>query len=80
MLADLAKSFGTFSVMNVTDDDAIVSVRVTAGEGEVMLVTARGQAIRFVEEDVRPMGFNAGGVAGIKLVNEDVVVAADVVG
>ena len=78
-LADLAKSFGTFSVMNVADDDAIVSVRVTAGEGEVMLVTARGQAIRFVEEDVRPMGFNAGGVAGIKLVNEDVVVAADVV-
>ncbi len=80
MLADLAKSFGTFSVMNVTDDDAILSVRATAGEGEVMLVTARGQAIRFIEEDVRPMGFNAGGVTGIKLVNEDVVVAADVVG
>jgi len=78
-LAELAKSFGTFSVMNVADDDAIVSVRVTAGEGEVMLVTARGQAIRFIEEDVRPMGFNAGGVAGIKLVNEDVVVAADIV-
>jgi DNA gyrase subunit A len=78
-LAELAKSFGAFSVMNVADDDAIVSVRVTAGEGEVMLVTARGQAIRFIEEDVRPMGFNAGGVAGIKLVNEDVVVAADVV-
>jgi DNA gyrase subunit A len=79
-LVDVAKAFGTFSVMNVADDDAIVSVRVTAGEGEVMLVTARGQAIRFIEEDVRPMGFNAGGVAGIKLVNEDLVVAADVVG
>ena len=78
-LSDLAKQFGTFSVMNIADDDAIVSIRVTQGEGEVLLATARGQMIRFAEEDVRPMGFNAGGVAGIKLVNEDVVVGADVV-
>ncbi|MFN8596170.1 MAG: DNA gyrase subunit A, partial [Anaerolineae bacterium] len=78
-MADVAKAFGTFSVMNVADDDAIVSAKVTAGEGEVMLVSARGQAIRFAEEEVRPMGFNAGGVAGIKLVNEDLVMAADVV-
>src|SRR5512143_2638282 len=75
-LSDLAKQFGTFSVMNIAEDDAIVSIRVTQGEGEVLLVTARGQTIRFIEEDVRPMGFNAGGVAGIKLVNEDVVVGA----
>jgi DNA gyrase subunit A len=78
-LSDLAKQFGTFSVMNIAEDDAIVSIRVTQGEGEVLLATARGQTIRFVEEDVRPMGFNAGGVAGIKLVNEDVVISADVV-
>jgi DNA gyrase subunit A len=78
-LSDLAKQFTTFSVMNIAEDDAIVSIRVTQGEGEVLLATARGQAIRFIEEDVRPMGFNAGGVAGIKLVNEDVVVGADVV-
>ena len=78
-LSDLAKQFGTFSVMNIAEDDAIISIRVTQGEGEVLLVTARGQAIRFIEEDVRPMGFNAGGVAGIKLGAEDVVVGADVV-
>jgi DNA gyrase subunit A len=78
-LADLAKSFGTFSVMNVTDDDAIIAVHVTQGEGEVLLASARGQMIRFAEEDVRPMGFNAGGVAGIRLASEDVVVGADVV-
>ena len=54
-MADVAKAFGTFSVMNVADDDAIVSAKVTAGEGEVMLLTARGQAIRFAEEEVRPM-------------------------
>jgi DNA gyrase subunit A len=79
LLSDLAKQFTTFSVMNIAEDDAIVSIRVTPGEGEVLLATARGQMIRFAEEDVRPMGFNAGGVAGIKLVNEDVVVGADVV-
>jgi DNA gyrase subunit A len=78
-LSELAKQFTTFSVMNIAEDDAIVSVRVTQGEGEVLLATARGQTIRFAEEEVRPMGFNAGGVAGIKLVNEDVVVGADVV-
>ena len=66
-LSDLAKSFGTFSVMNVADDDAIIAVHVTQGEGEVLLASARGQMIRFAEEDVRPMGFNAGGVAGIRL-------------
>ena len=79
ILSDVAKASGTFSVMNVAEDDAIVAVRVTQGEGEVLLTTARGQTIRFAEEEVRPMGFNAGGVAGIKLTNEDVVVAADVV-
>jgi DNA gyrase subunit A len=78
-LSDLAKQFTTFSVMNIAEDDAIVSICVTPGEGEVLLATARGQTIRFAEEDVRPMGFNAGGVTGIKLVHEDVVVGADVV-
>jgi DNA gyrase subunit A len=78
-LADVAKAFGSFAVMNIADDDAIVAARPTLGEGDVMLITARGQSIRFAEEDVRPMGFNAGGVAGIKLANEDVVIAADVV-
>ena len=39
----------------------------TSGTHEVLLATANGQLIRFGEEDVRPMGLRAGGVAGIKL-------------
>ena len=78
-LAHLARSFGSFSVMNVADDDAIVAARVTPGESEVLLVTAEGRSIRFSEEEVRPMGFNAGGVAGIKLLNSDLVIGMDVV-
>lgn len=67
-----------FLVMNVPDDDALGWARLTSGHDEIILATASGQAIRFVEEDVRPMGLPAGGVMGIKLANEmDGVVALD---
>jgi DNA gyrase subunit A len=57
-------------VINVADDDALGWARFTSGEEEVVLVTAAGQAIRFKESEVRPMGLPAGGVNGIKLANE----------
>jgi DNA gyrase subunit A len=69
-----------FVVMNVSDDDALGWVRLTDGRRDVVLATAVGQAIRFSEDQVRPMGLPAGGVYGIKLANEaDGVVAMDVV-
>ncbi|MCA9958350.1 MAG: DNA gyrase subunit A [Anaerolineales bacterium] len=69
-----------FTVMNVPTDDALGWVRITNGEDHIVLVTAAGQAIRFKEEEVRPMGLPAGGVFGIKLANEaDGLVALDVV-
>jgi DNA gyrase subunit A len=46
----------------------------------VLLATASGQVIRFEEESVRPMGLNAGGVMGIKMVDDsDGIVAMDLV-
>ena len=69
-----------FTVMNIADDDALGWAKLTSGEQEVVLVTANGQAIRFEENKVRPMGLPAGGVMGIKLANEaDGVIAMDVV-
>ncbi|MBK6325604.1 MAG: DNA gyrase subunit A [Chloroflexi bacterium] len=69
-----------FGVINVADDDALGWAKVTSGEDEVLLVTASGQAIRFKEEEVRPMGLPAGGVMGIKLSSDvDGVVAMAVV-
>jgi DNA gyrase subunit A len=59
--------------------DEVIGVRLTDGEREVILSTARGQAIRFRESDVRPMGRNAAGVRGIQLEADDAVVAVDVV-
>jgi len=71
----------TFSVINVSDDDALGWANLTGGEDEVILATVNGQAIRFKETDVRPMGLSAGGVMGIKLADEtDGIVTMDVVG
>ncbi len=70
---------GTFSVLNVGDEDALGWARLTSGDDEVVLATAMGQLIRFAEEEVRPMGLPAGGVMGIRLAGDtDGVVAADV--
>ena len=66
--------------MGVGEEDAIVSARLSKGEGEVLLVSALGQSIRFKEEEVRAMGAAATGVQGIKLVGlGDTVVALDIV-
>jgi DNA gyrase subunit A len=69
-----------FTVINVAEGDSLGWARLTTGGDEIVLATAAGQAIRFKEEDVRPMGLPAGGVMGIKLASEtDGVVAIDVV-
>jgi DNA gyrase subunit A len=53
--------------------------RISDGNGEIVLITAAGQTIRFDEEEVRPMGLPAGGVMGIKLAHEaDGVIAMEI--
>lgn len=59
--------------------DEVVGVRLTDGEREVILSTQQGQAIRFREDEVRPMGRAATGVRGIELDSGDVVVGLEVV-
>ncbi|MGD9762149.1 MAG: DNA gyrase subunit A [Candidatus Binatia bacterium] len=59
--------------------DEVIGVRLTDGDQEVILSTAGGQAIRFREADVRPMGRNAAGVRGMTLEQGDAGVAVDVV-
>ena len=69
-----------FIVMNVPDDDMMAWGFHTTGKDEIVLVTGFGQAIRFQETEVRPMGLSAGGVMGIKLKGaDDGVVAMSVV-
>ncbi len=56
-------------------DDELIDVRLTDGTDEVFLVSRRGQAIRFKESLVRPMGRDAGGVIGMRLPDDDRVLA-----
>lgn len=60
-------------------DDELKWVLSTSGNDQVMLVTSDGNAIRFKEKDVRPMGRTASGVMGIRLEKDMRVVGADVV-
>ena len=56
------------------EGDRIMDVRLSDGEGEVMLITKAGRAIRFPESDLSILGRTAKGVKGIDLKNDDVVV------
>ena len=53
--------------LTIADDDDLVSVRITEGASDILLGTRNGWAIRFREENVRPMGRTARGVRGIRL-------------
>jgi DNA gyrase subunit A len=52
-------------------------VKLTNGKDEVFLVSRRGQAIRFKEALVRAMGRGTGGVIGMRLAEDDEVIALD---
>jgi DNA gyrase subunit A len=60
-------------------DDVLQWVRLTGGSDQILISTAQGQALRFEESDVRPMGRSARGVRGIRLREGDGVVGFDVV-
>jgi DNA gyrase subunit A len=51
--------------VSLDEGDRLVGVDITDGSSEVMLATTAGKAIRFAEDDVRPMGREAAGVRGI---------------
>jgi DNA gyrase subunit A len=63
-------------VMSIEGNDALLTAFTTPGKGEVLLVSAKGQAIRFPEEEARPMGLPAAGVWGMKLAEDDELVGA----
>ena len=68
-----------FIAINLHDGDEVVRVVSTGGHDDLMMVTHRGMAIRFSEEEVREMGRDATGVRGIKLREDDHAISLDVV-
>ena len=72
------RSSGLIAI-GVDPEDELAWVRMTSGEDDVMLVSQGGQAIRFQESAVRPMGRPAAGVIGIRLNAGDRVIASEAV-
>ncbi|HIC70235.1 MAG TPA: DNA gyrase subunit A, partial [Candidatus Latescibacteria bacterium] len=66
---------GGIIAVGVSKDDAVIAAEITDGQGQVFLGTREGKAIRFEEQNVRPMGRIARGVRGINLRDQDEVVA-----
>jgi DNA gyrase subunit A len=60
------RSTGIIAI-NLEDGDTLVDVRITDGNQQIVLSTREGQAIRFKEEEARPMGRATGGVVGMEL-------------
>lgn len=79
-LKDLAKSrTAGVRVINLPNDnsDSLISVKIVDDGQDVMLVTKRGQAVRFNSNEVRPMGRASYGVKGAELGKSDEVVSME---
>ena len=79
-LKDLAKPRNTgVRIMNLPADgsDVLINVKLVVDKQEVLLVTKKGQAVRFSSDEVRPMGRASYGVKGVELGNNDEVVSLE---
>ena len=72
---DKTRTNGLIAI-NLREGDELVRVIHVRESDDIVLVSSRGQAIRFSGTQVRPMGRSASGVRGIRLKENDVVVAA----
>ncbi len=59
--------------------DLLRSVKKTSGASEIVLVTQKGQSIRFKEKQIRPMQRNAAGNKGIRLKKDDELIGMEVI-
>jgi DNA gyrase subunit A len=66
--------------VDLRDNDRLVGVALTDGQRDIILCTSGGKAIRFHEEEVRPMGRDAAGVRGVKLDDGQELIALIVCG
>jgi DNA gyrase subunit A len=65
--------------INIRDDDELVAVRRTSGHDDIIIVSRSGQAARFNESQVRPMGRDTSGVRGMNVSQKgNAVLAMDV--
>lgn len=75
---DTSRRDGIIAI-SLKEGDQLIDVKLTSGEEEIILATRGGQAIRFVEEEVRSLSRDTRGVKGINLVGEDEVIGMETV-
>lgn len=59
--------------ISLRDGDELIAVKQTTGDDEIIIAGANGKAVRFNENDVRPMGRNAAGVRGFNADGSEVI-------
>jgi DNA gyrase subunit A len=59
--------------ISLRDGDELIAVKQTTGDDEIIIAGANGKAVRFNENDVRPMGRNAAGVRGFNVDGSEVI-------
>jgi DNA gyrase subunit A len=64
--------------IKMREGDELVGVRHSSGNDDILMVSRKGQAIRFKETDARPMGRDTSGVAGMKLRKDDEVISINI--
>jgi DNA gyrase subunit A len=65
--------------ITLNEGDELAFCALSSGTASIILATAHGQGIRFIETEVRAMGRQAAGVMGIRLLDDDEVVGLEVV-
>ncbi len=69
---------GGIIALTIDEGDELLSVERTDGKGQVFIATYNGKAIRFNEQEIRPMGRTARGVKGINIVRDDYLVGMEI--
>ena len=64
--------------IKMREEDELVGVRHASGDDDVLMVSRKGQAIRFHESLARPMGRSTSGVVGMRLRKDDEVISLDI--
>ena len=64
--------------INLREGDELLKVKVTRGDADIIIVSQEGNAIKFNESDVRPMGRTAAGVKSMNLREDDIAVCMDI--
>ena len=65
--------------IRIKKGDALMWVKASSGDDQIIMVTSKGQAIKFSEKDTRPLGRATAGVIGIRLHKDDKIIGMDVI-